>query len=135
MPRLPATVLACLALAAGSAAVAGCGSDESDTASTPAESTADVAPEATAQEPKNVEVSMKDIEFVPENVTAKAGQTIIWTNAEAIPHNVTATEGAKFKSKDLSRKQTFEYKTEKAGRIDYVCTIHTGQNGSITVTK
>src|ERR671916_456219 len=43
-----------------------------------------------------VSVGMKDIKFVPEKVTAKVGQKIVWTNNEDVPHNVTATDGADF---------------------------------------
>ena len=52
---------------------------------------------------------MKDIKFVPEEVTAKVGQKIVWTNNEMVPHNVTATDGADFKSDKLDEGDTFEY--------------------------
>ncbi|MFP5361488.1 MAG: plastocyanin/azurin family copper-binding protein [Thermoleophilia bacterium] len=82
----------------------------------------------------SVSVGMKDIEFVPESVSAKVGQTIVWTNDEAIPHNVTATEGADFASDTMRKDDTFQYTPTQAGTIRYVCTIHAGQNGEITVT-
>ena len=82
-----------------------------------------------------VSVGMKDIKFVPEKITVKVGQKIVWTNHDAVVHNVTATDGAGFASDSLSENDTFEYTPTKAGTIDYVCTIHTGQNGSITVTQ
>jgi plastocyanin len=130
MPRRALTVLTCLALAAGTA-FAGCGDDEEDTASTPAPAQTQAA-EASGDA---VAVGMKDIKFVPEEVTAKVGQKIVWTNNERIPHNVTATEGAEFASDTMQQGDTFEFTTEKAGEIAYVCTIHEGQNGSITVTE
>jgi len=30
---------------------------------------------------------------------------------------------------------TFDYTPTQAGTIKYICTIHSGQNGTITVTK
>jgi plastocyanin len=137
MPRTALTVLACLALASG-AALAGCGSDD-DTASTPAtpppaaEQTQ--TPQATEPAGDEVKVGMKNIKFVPHDVTAKVGQKIVWTNGDAVPHNVTATDGADFKSDDLKQGDTFEFTPTKAGDIAYVCTIHNGQDGTITVTK
>jgi plastocyanin len=80
-------------------------------------------------------VGMKDIKFVPEKITAKVGQKIVWTNNEDVPHNVTATDGADFSSDTLQKDDTFEYTPTKAGTIKYVCTIHTGQNGEIEVAK
>lgn len=82
-----------------------------------------------------VSVGIKDIKFVPEEIEAKVGQKIVWTNNESIPHNVTATENADFASDTLQKDDTFEYTPEKTGTIKYVCTIHAGQNGQITVTE
>jgi len=89
-----------------------------------------------AQESNDVvSVGMKDIKFVPEKITAKVGQKIVWTNNEDVPHNVTATDGADFSSDTLQKDDTFDYTPKAAGTIKYVCTIHTGQNGEIEVTK
>ena len=78
---------------------------------------------------------MKDIKFVPPEITAKVGQKIVWTNNENVPHNVTATNGADFESDTLNEGETFEFTPKNAGKIDYVCTIHQGQDGTITVTQ
>ena len=104
---------------------AGCGGSDEPTPSEPASTGAsggDV-----------VEVRMKDILFMPENVTAKVGQTVRWTNDDAVAHNVKAESGSDFASDSLSKGETFEFKLDKAGKIPYVCTIHAGQKGSITV--
>lgn len=136
MHRLPTVGLACLALAF----VAGCGSDDkSDSSSTPAAAKPAPAQTATSTAPSNpsaapVEVTMKDIKFVPHNITAKVGQKIVWTNDDAVAHNVTATDGADFASQTITNGQTFEYTPTKAGVIKYVCTIHSGQDGEIRVT-
>ena len=81
-----------------------------------------------------VSVGMKDIKFVPEELSVNVGQKIVWTNNEDVPHNVTAKEGADFASDTMQKDATFEYTPKKAGTIGYVCTIHPGQNGTITVT-
>jgi plastocyanin len=134
MPRLPATALACLALAG--AAVAGCGSDNKSTSSTPAPPPPAASTTASAATSGDVvKVSMKNIKFVPHDITAKVGQKIMWTNDDQIAHTVTATSGANFDSGAVNGGATFEFTATKAGKIDYVCTIHAGQNGTITVTK
>jgi plastocyanin len=132
MHRLPVTAFACLALAAGGA-LAGCGdSDDADTADT----TPAPAASAAAKPGDEVKVTMKDIKFVPQAITAKVGQKIVWENTDGkIPHTVTADSGADFDSGNLNAGDTFDYTPTKAGKIAYVCTIHSGQNGSITVTK
>jgi plastocyanin len=137
MHRLPMIGLACLALAF----VAGCGSDDkSDSSSTPAAAKPAPAQTATSTSPSLpstaglIEVTMKDIKFVPHIITAKVGQKIVWTNDDTAPHNVTATDGADFASETINNGQTYEYTPKKAGVIKYVCTIHSGQDGEIRVS-
>jgi plastocyanin len=144
MPRLPIIAVACTALAL---ALGACGKDkESQTGRDAGEDGATVQTNPTPQAQTStqsegqksndiVSVTMKDIKFVPETITAKVGQKIVWTNEDQVAHNVTAKQGAKFASDTLQKDQTFEYTPTKAGTIKYVCTIHPGQNGQITVTK
>ncbi len=40
-----------------------------------------------------------------------------------------------FDSGNMQAGAKFDYTPKKAGTIDYVCTIHSGQTGTITVTK
>ena len=137
-----ATACAALALA-----LAACGKDDEsqtgrDAGGDGATVTTNPTPEAgtstqsEAQESNDiVSVSMKDIKFVPQEATVKVGQKITWTNDEPVPHNVTAEQGADFKSDTMNEGDTFEYTPTKAGTIDYVCTIHPGQDGRLTVTE
>ena len=113
MKRALTTSLAAVVL------LAGCGSDDE--------------PAAPSGGGDVVEVGMEQIEFVPKQVDVKVGQTVRWTNGESIVHNVSAEEGADFRSENLQEGETFEYKPTEAGTIEYVCTIHPGQNGTLTV--
>jgi plastocyanin len=79
-------------------------------------------------------VSIKNIKFVPQHLTVKAGQRITWTNDDAVAHTVTARKGADFDSGTINSGETFSFAPRKAGTIDYVCTIHPGQTGAIAVT-
>jgi plastocyanin len=133
--RIP-TALCCGALALGGALVAGCGSDSNK--DNGAAATSDAAPAATTQAPAEagaVNVVMQNNEFAPAAIKVKVGQKIHWVNNDSYPHNVTATKGDNFKSGTVNGGKTFDYKADKAGKIDYVCTIHSGQNGTITVTR
>lgn len=78
---------------------------------------------------------MKDILFVPDKLTARVLQTVRWTNRDDVAHTVKAKSGADFESKVISKGKTFDAKLTKAGTIDYVCTIHPSQTGTITVTQ
>ncbi len=112
-------------------AVAGCGDDaaeETTPASTPAAATqapkADGSPAA---------IGMKGLQFIPKDVTVKVGTKVTWTNDEDIPHNVVAEEGADFQSDTFGKGKTFSFTPKKAGTIKYVCTIHPGMEGTLTV--
>ncbi len=108
-------------LLCAAAIAAGCGSDDE-------ESAAPAAPAGANQ------VGMKDLKFIPADITVKAGETITWTNQESVPHNVVnAQEGEQPKSELFNEGGTYEFTPKEPGKIEYVCTIHPGMEGTITV--
>ena len=115
-------------LAAAALAVAGCGNDGSDTAADPSAATPSAAG-------NGVEIGMKGLQFQPKDATVKAGATVSWKNNEDIPHNVVAEEGAEFQSDTFGKGGTYEFKPEKPGTVKYVCTIHPGMAGTLTVEQ
>jgi plastocyanin len=148
MKRWLALLLACLALGL---VVAGCGDDEEE-GGDDAQNTEQPAEEGSAgggggadeDAPAeddagggggggSAEVSMEGIKFNPAQVTVKSGDTVTWTNNDTVGHDVT---GDSFKSGDaggLANGDTFEFTFDKAGTFDYVCTVHPGMEGSVTV--
>jgi len=84
-----------------------------------------------------VEVVMENTEYVPMAVSVAVGGTISWTNEDDFAHTVTKQSGPgpEFDSGDIEAGGTFEQAFEDAGTIDYVCTIHPSQTGTITVGK
>lgn len=140
MKRTLALLVAGLALA-----VAGCGSSDKSASDTPAPATSG-SPGKTAATPattstaakagggKSTDVEMKNIAFSPKAVTVKVGDKVQWENYDTVDHNVTATSGAGFKSKDFGKDGTFAFTPTKPGKIAYTCTLHPGMDGTITVT-
>lgn len=138
MNRWLALLVACLALGL---VAAGCGSDDDEDGGSA--QTTEQPPQSDTAEPATggaaagdtTAVSMKDIEFVPMDVTVKAGATIKWTNDDSITHTVTKTggPGKEFDSGNVAGGGTFEQTFDTPGKIDYVCTIHPQQTGTITV--
>jgi plastocyanin len=80
-----------------------------------------------------VTIRMVDIKFDPESATADAGQEICWVNDDTIDHNAVAESGADFESDLFGQGQTFTATVEEPGSVRYVCTIHPGMEGTITV--
>lgn len=117
---------------------AGCGGDDnksSDSGSSATPAATATAQTGTAAPPKTAagEVVMKGIRFQPGEITVKVGDTVTWKNEDPVDHNVVADKGADFKSDTFGEGGTFEYKTEKAGTIEYECTIHPGMTGKLIV--
>jgi len=137
MTRMLSILMACVVLVF----VAGCGGDDSDSsdgggggggAEKPAEpSGGSKAPAGKA----DVTVDMKDIKFMPANVNVKVGGTVGWVNKDSVPHNVTKEggPGAEFASDTVDAGGKFSHKFDAAGKVDYVCTIHPNQTGTVTV--
>jgi plastocyanin len=133
MKRIPLLILALLALAA-----AGCGSSN-DNSSSAGSAAAPATTGATsgsstgaAAKSGTVTIDMQNIAFNPKSVTVKVGQTVKWVNEDDVPHNVV---GGPLKSDTFNKGGSYEYTPKKAETISYVCTIHPGMKGTLTVTS
>jgi plastocyanin len=80
-----------------------------------------------------VVIKMVDIKFDPEDATASAGQQVCWVNEDTIEHNAVAEEGGQFESDLFGKGKTFTTTIDSAGTIPYVCTVHPGMTGTLTV--
>jgi plastocyanin len=109
------------ALGTGLAACGGSGDN-----STPAAAQAPAASGTT-------KVSVQDNTFKPGDLKVKSGDTVTFTNDGAVPHTVTATDGADFDSGTLAPGKTFSFVASGKGKVTYVCTIHPGMQGTIEV--
>jgi len=130
------TFCACLALGL----IAGCGGDDSEESSGGGGSTEEPSGGSSGGAEakgggKAVTVNMKNTSYVPMAVKVATGGTITWTNSDDFAHTVTKTggPGPKFDSGDVEGGATFKQKFAVVGEIDYVCDIHPGQEGTITV--
>ena len=81
-----------------------------------------------------VEIKMVDIKFDPQDATASVGQQVCWVNEDTIDHNAVADNQA-FESELFGKGQTFTATMESPGEISYVCTVHPGMTGTITVER
>jgi plastocyanin len=125
-------LLACAALVA-----AGCGGDDesSSSSSGSAAQKEDTSGSGAATTSDTVEIDMKNFQFVPKDATVKVGQTVKWVNEDSAPHDATDEKTGQFKSDQFAKGESYEFTPKKAGKISYVCTIHPGMDGTLTVTK
>jgi plastocyanin len=111
-----ATLLAALCLTA-----VGCGGAPKPTATLTATPTAAV-----------VNADMRHNRFAPPRLVVRLGQTVRWTNGDAVAHTV-ASQDLHLSSEAIRAGGTFSYRPRRAGRFTYFCTIHAGQTGVLIV--
>ena len=128
MTRILLALCAVVALAA-----AGCGSSNSSSSSTSTPAASSSTSTAAASSGGGVAIKMQNIAFAPKAVTVKVGQKVTWTNDDSVDHNVTSQSGESIKSDNFGKGATFSFTPTKAGTIKYVCTIHPGMDGTLTV--
>lgn len=104
------------------ATIAGCGGGEPS-------SSAPAAPLS-----GTVEVGMNRLKFEPADITVRTGTSIVWTNLENVPHNVVSEE-AGLASELIQKDGTYEKTVATPGEYGYVCTLHPGMEGTITVVE
>jgi plastocyanin len=84
-------------------------------------------------------VDLKELCILPTVIRADVGQTITWTNRDALPHTVT---GAGLRSGDgngwgtldnIAQGQTFSHAFDRAGVYPYFCWLHPGMVGAVVV--
>ena len=117
----------------------GCGDNDDENATTPSADAEEAQQTPSATEDSGsggdvVEIKMKDIQFDPQQVTVRVGQTVRWVNEDDVQHDADATDG-QFESELYGKGGTQEYTAEEAGTIDYVCSVHPNMQGTLTVEE
>jgi plastocyanin len=77
-------------------------------------------------------VAISGMRFVPERLEVAAGDTIVWTNKDFLPHTVTAA-AAKIESGVLAQDASFKLVVRRKGDIAYICRLHPGMRGLVVV--
>ena len=87
---------------------------------------------AGAEKAKRVDISIKQMQFIPAAITVHAGDTVVWINNDDRDHSVVATDGS-FKSGNISAGEKFEHLFSSAGTFAYKCGYHPRMKGTVTV--
>ena len=80
----------------------------------------------------DTEVKIDNFTFNQQQITVKAGTTVLWTNNDDIPHTVTSSTQA-FKSKALDTDDKFSFTFATPGTFKYFCALHPHMTGTIVV--
>lgn len=111
--RPPRLLLASISLLAVLLPLAACGGGSGDSVA----------------EPGVVEV--KDNFFSPKTINIHTGETVTWKWVGSVDHNVV---GPGLESGNKGKGSTYQHTFDKAGDVEYVCTLHTGMTGKVRVT-
>ena len=77
------------------------------------------------------EIVIQGLKFIPETLTVKRGDVVVWINKDPFPHSATAA-GA-FDSKSLGEGQSWRFTARRPGTFPYVCTLHSNMKGVLRV--
>jgi plastocyanin len=75
-------------------------------------------------------VTIQDMRFNSDHVAIEEGETVTWIWDDGdMPHDVS---GEGFRS-EIQNEGTFSHTFDDAGDYRYVCTLHSGMRGTVTV--
>lgn len=84
-------------------------------------------------QPKTVAVTIEHFEFSPADIAVAAGDTIIFTNKDIVPHTATAADTSWTTDEIASGASAQITLPEKAG-ADYFCIFHPLMRGRLTLS-
>ena len=81
---------------------------------------------------KSHTVRIDGMKFIPERLEVAAGDTIVWTNQDFLPHTVTGPNG-QLESGELGQNKSWKFVARRKGEIPYICRLHPGMRGVLLV--
>lgn len=76
-------------------------------------------------------IRMENMQFVPAVVTVQRGDTLVWQNADLVPH--TATAKARFDSGLIAAGKSWQQAAPAPGSYDVICSFHPGMKARLVV--
>jgi len=87
---------------------------------------------AAAAEPvRTHEVVIQGLLYVPETLSVRRGDVVVWINKDPFPHTVTAA--GVFDSGPIAAGKSWRFTARKPGTHSYLCTLHTTMKGTLRV--
>ena len=77
-------------------------------------------------------VTIEGMKFAPERLEVTAGDTVVWTNRDLVPHTVTASV-ARVESGELAPNKSWRFVAKRKGEMPYICRLHPVMKGVLVV--
>lgn len=94
---------------------------------------AEGAAEETEGESAGIAVDIVNFAYDPDPVTISAGESITWTNQDAVPHTATADDRDALQTGTLNQGEDFTQQFDTAGTYEYFCEFHADMAGTVVV--
>lgn len=79
-------------------------------------------------------VEMRGFAYDPAHVVVVVGDTVVWTNADVVPHTATATDTT-WTTGEVRAGERGTFVAAESGDYDYFCIYHPSMTGRITVRE
>jgi plastocyanin len=83
-------------------------------------------------EPKTHTVMIEAMQFSPKMLEVSQGDTVVWLNKDAFPHDATAISRS-FQSQEIAPNGSWKFKAMKKGTFPYICTLHPTMKAELVV--
>ncbi len=80
----------------------------------------------------NHHISITGLQFVPHGISVNIGDTVTWTNNDAVLHTSTSDQGV-WNSGTLAQGASFSFRFDNSGRFPYHCAVHLFMKDTINV--
>ncbi|HEX8720738.1 MAG TPA: cupredoxin family copper-binding protein [Pyrinomonadaceae bacterium] len=77
-------------------------------------------------------VTLRGMKNVPATLVVKAGDTVVWKNADVVPHTAT-DRGKSFDSGSIEPGGSWSYVANRKGTYFYYCAYHPNTKGKLVV--
>jgi len=81
-------------------------------------------------EPKLIRIN--EFRFAPSDLSVAVGDTVVWTNDDALLHTTSADSGA-WSSPEMRQGERFRFVAVRAGRFSYHCSAHPVMRATLVV--
>jgi amicyanin len=79
--------------------------------------------------------TIRNFAFTPATIRVRVGETVTWTNQDAVGHTVTSEMGGELNSPLLRQGQSYSHTFTRAGTYPYLCAPHPNMRGVVVVTQ
>lgn len=80
----------------------------------------------------SVQVTIYNLQYSPEEIKAKIGDTVIWINKDFVAHSATVIGGWDL---NIEAGKSASLVLKKPGTFDYYCRFHPNMTGKIIVQQ